>query len=93
MWGGHDYTDPKTSFGFGRTFVAVDPDTKKVLWSHREDEYLDSRAVCMKNGRIYFFAPKKLLGCLEADARAANVLWKTSDEKLLEAMDRFRAVA
>ncbi|NQT12338.1 MAG: PQQ-binding-like beta-propeller repeat protein, partial [Planctomycetes bacterium] len=84
MWGGHDYTDPKTSFGYGRTFVAIDPGAKKVLWSHREDEHLDSRGVCMKGGRIYFYAPKKVLGCLEADARAAKIVWKTSDEKLLE---------
>jgi len=84
MWQGHDYSDPKTNFGFGRTFVAIDPKTKKILRSHQEEEYLDSRGVTMKSGRIYFYAPEKFLGCL--DAKAAKVLWKTSDAKLLEAI-------
>ena len=84
MWAGHDYKDPKTSFGFGRTFVAVDPKTRKVLWSHREQEYLDSRAVCMKGGRIYFYAPEKLLGCL--DVKKREVLWRTSAPDLLGAI-------
>ena len=61
MWEGHDYKDPKTNFGFGRTFVAIDPQTKKVLWNHREQDYLDSRGVCMKDGRIYFYSPEKFL--------------------------------
>jgi len=84
MWGGHEYADPKTSFGFGRTFVAIDPGTKKVLWSHREEEYLDSRGVSMRGGRIYFYAPEKLLGCLDTETK--KVVWKTSDAKLLEAI-------
>ena len=84
MWAGHDYKDPRTNFGFGRTLLAIDPATKKLLWSHREQEYLDSRAVCMKDGRIYFYAPEKLLGCL--DARQGDVLWRTSAPDLLGAI-------
>jgi len=84
MWEGHDYADPKTSFGFGRTFLAIDPATKKVLWTHREKDYLDSRGVSMGGGRIYFYAPEKMLGCL--DARSGKVLWKNSDADLLEAI-------
>lgn len=84
MWKGHAYDDPKTNFGFGRTFVAIDPRTKTILWHHGEEEFLDSRGVCMKNGRIYFYSPGKLLGCL--DARSSQVLWKTSDADLLEAI-------
>ena len=84
MWEGHDYGDPKTNFGFGRTFLAVKPDTKEIVWSHREVDYLDSRGVCMKNGRIYFYSPEKLLGCL--DAKTGDLLWKNSDADLLEAI-------
>ena len=84
MWAGHDYRDPRTNFGFGRTFVAINPATKEILWNHREKDYIDSRGVCMKNGRIYFYSPEKLLGCL--DAKAGNVLWKTSAPDLLEAI-------
>jgi len=84
MWPGHDYKDPKTSFGFGRTFLAINPSTKKVLWSHREDDYADSRGVCMATGRIYFYSPDKFLACL--DAADGKPLWKNADAKLLEAI-------
>ena len=84
MWKGHGFKDPKTNFGFGRTFVAIDPVTKKILWRHHEDEYLDSRGVCMKNGRIYYYSPGKYLACL--DAKSAKTIWKTSDAELLKAI-------
>src|SRR5207249_629924 len=39
-------------FGFGRTLLAIDPVSQKVLWHHREEDPIDSRGVCMKNGKI-----------------------------------------
>jgi len=85
MWKGHDYRNPKTNFGYGRTLVAINPATKKVLWTHREEEdYIDSRGVCMKNGRIYFYSDQKFLGCL--DAKGGEVLWKASAPELLKAI-------
>jgi len=84
MWEGHDYKDPKTNFGFGRTFVAIDPSTKKILWQHNDEDYLDSRGVCMKNGRIYFYSPQKFLACLDTNKR--DFAWKNSDADLLEAI-------
>jgi outer membrane protein assembly factor BamB len=86
MWEGHDYKDPATNFGFGRTFLAIDPATKKVLWSHREQDYIDARGVAMRNGRIYFYSPGKSLGCL--DAAAGKPAWKNSDRDLLAAIGR-----
>ncbi len=80
----YNYRDPKTNFGFGRTMAAFDPKTGKVLWDHREDEYLDGRAVCMKKGRIYCYSPRKFLLCL--DARNGKELWRNSDAKLLRAV-------
>ena len=84
MWEGHEYGDPKTSFGFGRTFLAIHPDTKEVLWSHREKDYVDSRGVCMSSGRIYFYSPESFLGCL--DAKGGKMLWKNDDDDLLAAI-------
>ena len=84
MWQGHDYKDPKTSFGFGRTFVALEADSSTVRWSHREEHYVDSRGVCMGNGRIYFYCPGTCLGCL--DAKTGNLVWRTSDPALLAAI-------
>ncbi len=79
-----NYVNPKTAPGFGRTFVAVDPKSGRIRWSHREQEYVDSRGVCMKNGRIYFYSPQKHLACF--DAKEGKLLWRTSDNDLLKAI-------
>ena len=75
---------PSYGWGFGRTVLAIDPKTKKILWQHDEDEPLDTRATCMKDGRIYFLSHEKFLGCL--DARSGEIVWKTSDRQILEAI-------
>ncbi len=84
MWAGHDYKDPKTNFGFGRTFAAIDPNTKKIFWTFDTDEYIDSRGVCMKNGKIYYYVPDKLLACLDTDTH--DIAWKTSAPDVLNAI-------
>lgn len=84
MWQGHDYKNPERSFGFGRTFVAIDLKTKELLWNYRDEQFLDSRAVCMKDGRIYCYCPEKFLCCL--DAASGKLLWKNADRDLLDAI-------
>jgi outer membrane protein assembly factor BamB len=84
MWEGHDYKDPRTAFGFGRTLVAIDLDTKKPLWHYRDEEFLDARAVCMTDDRIFCFCPEKFLLCISA--QDGKVLWKNTDEDLLAAI-------
>jgi len=84
LWEGFDYSDPKTNFGFGRTFAAFDLKTKKLLWHHSEAEYIDSRGICMKNGRIYYYSPGKFLACL--DLKEKTPAWRTSDARLLKAI-------
>ena len=88
MWQGHDYKDPKTAFGFGRTLIAINPTTKEVLWSHRDDDYLDSRAVTMRGDRIYVYSPQNFLGCI--DAKTGKPIWKNAfpEYGLLEPMPR-----
>ena len=84
MWQGHDYADPKTSFGFGRTVLAIDPGTKKILWSHTSDDFIDSRGVCMAGNRIYVYSPERFLACL--DATSGDTVWKNSAADLIEAI-------
>jgi len=73
---------PSYRWGFGRTILAIDPATKKVLWHHREDDPLDTRAMCMKGDRIFFYSREKLLGCL--DAKTGELVWKTDERKVLD---------
>ncbi len=84
MWKGHDYGDPKTNFGFGRTLVAIDTKTTKIVWSHREYQYVDSRGICMGGGRIYFYVPDHFLACL--NAKNGSRRWKNESEDLLQAI-------
>jgi outer membrane protein assembly factor BamB len=84
MWKGHEYADPRTNFGFGRTFMALNPATKEVLWTYRDDDYLDSRGVCMDGGKIFFYSPEKFLGCL--NTADGSLLWRNKDRDLLEAI-------
>lgn len=84
MWKGHDYKDPRTAFGHGRTFVAIDRRTGKRLWHYRDDQFLDARAVCMKNDRIYVCSPEHFLACI--DAKTGKLLWRNTDQDLLAAI-------
>lgn len=81
MWKGHDYSDPKKAFGYGRTFVALNPKSKKILWHFKDQDYIDSRGVCMKNGHIFYYCPGKFLACL--DTKNGKQIWKNNDPKLL----------
>jgi outer membrane protein assembly factor BamB len=84
MWQGYDYRGGAGAFGFGRNLFAIDPETKKMLWHRREEELLDSRGVCMRDGRIYCYAPRKFLACLSA--KDGTEVWRTSDRELLAAI-------
>lgn len=75
-------------WGFGRIILAIDPSTKKVLWSHRETEPLDTRAMCMRKGRIYFHSLEEFLGCL--DAKTGQIIWRTTGPQVIEAIGERR---
>ena len=84
MWKGHDYKDPRTSFGFGRTLVAIDIKTNKRLWHYRDDEFLDARAVCMNDREIYCYCPGKFIAAI--DRNTGKQKWRNTDEKVLAAI-------
>jgi outer membrane protein assembly factor BamB len=73
------YNDPEYRWGFARTLLAIDPATKKVLWHHREDTPMDSRATCMAAGRIYVNAFGRYVACL--NAATGRQLWRRTAEK------------
>jgi len=64
--------------------VAFKPDTGTVLWQYPSDEFIDSRGVCMKGGRIFLYSPGRSVTCL--DAKSGQRVWKTSDKALLKAI-------
>ena len=76
------FNQPEHPWGFGRNVLAIDPKTKKVLWSYREDEPVDSRAMCMKNGRIFTFRFGAYLSCL--NAKTGKVIWRKTPDNASE---------
>ncbi|UCG47059.1 MAG: PQQ-binding-like beta-propeller repeat protein, partial [Phycisphaerales bacterium] len=76
------FNQPEQPWGYGRNVVAIDPKTKEVLWSYREDEPIDGRAICMKNGRIYAFRFGGYLVCL--NAKDGDVVWRKTPENARE---------
>lgn len=86
------HTQPEHPWGFGRSFLALDPSSGKVLWHYHEDEPADCRAVCMKGGRIFAFRFGAYLTCL--DAKTGEVVWrrtKQEDPALFEALGEPRS--
>ena len=84
MWEGHDYSDPKKAFGFGRTLIAFDLKTGEPVWHLKSDEYLDARALVMNSDKIIYYVPEKYLAAVDpADGRP---LWQNSSDDLIKAI-------
>jgi outer membrane protein assembly factor BamB len=84
MWKGHDYKDPRTAFGFGRTIVAIDLESKKTLWHFRDDEFLDARAICMNKDQIFCYCPQKFLAAV--DIKSGKLTYKSTQKEVLDAI-------
>ncbi|MCR4411509.1 MAG: PQQ-binding-like beta-propeller repeat protein, partial [Thermoguttaceae bacterium] len=84
------YNQPEHTWGFGRTLLAMDPQTKKILWRYQESEPIDGRAVCTSHGRLYAFRFGAFLTCL--DTKTGKVLWRKTpqnDGALFETLGRY----
>ncbi len=76
------WNQPEHPWGFGRNVLAIDLKTRNVLWSHRESEPIDGRAICMSHGRIYVFRFGSYLACL--DAGSGSELWRRTPQNAPE---------
>ncbi|MBM4155323.1 MAG: hypothetical protein FJ221_09895 [Lentisphaerae bacterium] len=79
------FNSPENAWGYGRTLFAIDLTTKKVLWQHQEAEPMDSRALCMKNGRLFAFSFGSSLTCL--DAKTGRPVWRKTKENATDLFD------
>lgn len=81
---GKAYANKEYPWGFGRTLLAMDVKTKKILWKRNEKELIDSRALCMKSGKLYCYSHPNYL--MAINAKDGKDVWKTSDEKIMKAI-------
>jgi outer membrane protein assembly factor BamB len=73
------YNNVQQQWGMGRTLLAFNLADKRVLWQHTEDQLIDSRALAMKDGRIYISSFGKYVACV--DARTGKDIWRRTAEK------------
>jgi len=79
------YYQPRVPWGFGNVVVAYDPAEQRVLWKHEEDSPIDSRALAMRDKKLYLYCPDKHFRCLSADS--GYIVWTNGDgevRKLVE---------
>ena len=83
-WQGYDYSDPDTNFGFGKTLVAINPDTSAILWSNTYATAQDSRGICLQNGKLFICNPEVSVTCL--DTADGSQLWQNTNSVTLDAI-------
>ncbi len=71
------YEEPRIPWGFGETVFAYDLKAGKLLWSYRDASEVDSRAMAIGEGRVFFYSPDAHLGCL--DAKTGALAWVNDD--------------
>jgi len=76
------FNEAEHNWGFGNDLLALDPASGDIIWHYHEDEAIDSRALCMKNGKIYLFRFGTYLTCLNAGS--GKVVWRKTVENAPE---------
>ena len=79
------YYQTKVPWGFGTTIAAYDIKQKKVLWRHSEEKQIDSRALVIGDGKIFFYCPDEYTGCI--DALSGQVKWRNNDPKVVRLIE------
>ena len=74
------YYEKRVPWGFGKTLLAYDLERKRLKWCHLEEAPVDSRAMAMGGGHVYFYGPDSHIGCL--DAATGDVVWLNDDRKI-----------
>ncbi len=79
------YYQARVPWGFGTTLAAYDIARKKVLWQHCEDKQIDSRALVIGGGKIFFYCPGEYTGCL--DASSGQIIWRNNDSEMIRLIE------
>jgi outer membrane protein assembly factor BamB len=74
------YYEKEIPWGFGGTIIAYDIGNKKLLWTHTEEKDVDSRAMVMGGGKVFFYGPESHIGCL--DETSGTLLWTNGDSEI-----------
>ncbi|RJP20938.1 MAG: hypothetical protein C4527_24110 [Candidatus Omnitrophota bacterium] len=86
-WGelSQGYYQKRVPWGFGKTIAAYDLNKKKVLWIHEEESVIDSRAMVVGDGYVYFYGPDSHIGCL--NAKSGKLEWTNNDAETIRLIE------
>lgn len=85
------FNQAEQPWGYGKTLLAIDLPSKRILWRYHEDQPMDARAVCLKNGRLYAFSFGNYLTCL--DAKTGGQIYRHTKEnapQVFEALGEYQ---
>ncbi len=80
------YYTKQVPWGFGRTILAYDLKRDKLRWLHEEDADVDSRAMAIGDGDVYFYGPASHAGRL--NGATGKVLWTNDDAELRDLIEQ-----
>ena len=80
------YGKPRVPWGFGDTIAAYDSKKKRMIWRHREQAPIDSRALAIEGGGLFLYCPDQHLRRLEI--KSGEELWTNDDPDLLKKIEQ-----
>ena len=80
------YGPYQTSWGFGKTLIAMHIPSRKLRWTYRTEHPIDSRALCSNGRQFFLYSHPRFLSAV--DASNGKRLWTTSSPELLQAIGK-----
>lgn len=80
------YYQERVPWGFGHRVIAYDMEKRKVLWTHDEDEPIDSRAMVIGGDRMYVYSPDSHLRSI--DITCGEEVWTNNDAHLRKLIEQ-----
>ena len=79
------YYEKKVPWGFGQTLVAYDLENEEVRWKYETENQIDSRAIAIGGGKVFYYGPELHIGSLDAKSGLKN--WSNDDREILKLIE------
>ena len=80
------YAKPRVPWGFGNKVAAYKLDDKRLLWEHTEDTPIDSRALAMRDNKLFLYCPTSHLCSL--NSKTGDTEWTNSSYETLNLIEQ-----
>ncbi|MFV1967575.1 MAG: PQQ-binding-like beta-propeller repeat protein, partial [Pirellulaceae bacterium] len=80
------YGQPHVPWGFGNIVAAYDIADERLAWKHEEKDLIDSRAMAMRDDKIFLYCPERHFRCLTIDT--GEILWSNEDSEVRDLIEQ-----